>query len=93
MKKNKPQIRIISVDHERTSSVETVLRHAFARRNLDNCPVHCVFCHLEAGRCGVQSGTVAVEVDGVVVWAGAGMDEAMADTFCTALERWMVRQD
>ena len=88
-----PQIRIISVDHERTSAAETLLRHAMARRNLNHCPLRAVYCHLEAGRCGISAGSVALEVDGSVVWAGTQLTETMAETFCDALERYCNRAD
>jgi len=93
MKASVPQIRIISVDHERTSATETLLRHAMTRRDLHHCPLRAVYCHLEAGRCGVRSGSVALEVDGSIVWAGAQLTETMAETFCDGLERYMNSAD
>ena len=80
-----PQIRIISVDHDRTITAEARLRHALDRHSMNNYPVRNVFCHLEAGRCGVKAGIVAVEVEGQIVWAGKELTDESADALCERL--------
>ncbi len=93
MKAYTPQIRIISVEHDRTMSASTLLRHAFDAQGLKHYPIINVFCHLEAGRCGVQSGMVAVEVDGSIVWAGKELTARMAEDFCVALQNYAKKQE
>jgi hypothetical protein len=93
MKAYIPAIRVISVEHERTVSAGGVLRHALDARGLRNYPVRNVFCHLEAGRCGIQAGMVAVEVDGGIVWAGKALSGNMAGKFCDALRAYARRRE
>ena len=85
MKPYIPQLRVISVDHDRTSIAAVRLRHALDAAGLQAYPVRSVFCHLEAGRCGVKAGIVAVEADGGIVWAGKELTEDSA----AALADWL----
>lgn len=80
-----PQIRVISVDHDRTSIAERRLRKSMEAHGLQSYPVRSVYCHLESGRCGVPSGKVAIEVEGRIVWLGAELTEALAEQFCRGL--------
>ena len=70
---------------------DEILAKAFARHQLTY-PFREVFCHLEAGRCGVPAGIVAIEVDGQIVWDGKQMTEKLADMFCTQLKLFVERQ-
>lgn len=92
MKPYIPEIRVISVDHDRTSLAAGRLRHFLDAQGLSGCPVRSVFCHLESGRCGVKAGIVAVEVDGRIVWAGKELTENMAEQFCSQLHGYIVKQ-
>ena len=85
MKAYIPEIRVISIDHERTVATAGMLRHALDARDLKKYPVRSVFCHLEAGRCGVKAGMVAVEIDGNIVWGGKELTGSMAEQFCDAV--------
>jgi hypothetical protein len=87
-----PLIRVISVDHERTSTAERRLLRALERHDLRQYPVRSVFCHLEAGRCGIPSGLVAVEVDGRVIWTGGELTEKLAESFAAGLPDFVSRQ-
>ena len=58
-----PQIRIISVDHDRTITAMQRLRKSMDNNQLQDYPIREVFCHLEAGRCGIPAGIVAIEVE------------------------------
>lgn len=89
MKEFIPQIRVISVDHDRTSIAHTRLRHAMDRHNMKQYQVRSVFCHLESGRCGVESGKVAIEVDGLIIWKGKELTEDLAEQFCVGLPRFI----
>lgn len=80
-----PQIRVISVDHDRTSIAETRLRKALDAHQMQDYPVRSVFCHLESGRCGVPAGVVAVEVEGNIIWMGKELTEKLAESFCEGL--------
>ncbi|MDR0816484.1 MAG: hypothetical protein LBN28_03715 [Desulfovibrio sp.] len=85
MKPYIPEIRVISVEHARTILAETRLRHALDKHDLRRYPVRGVFCHLEAGRCGVKAGVVALEVDGRIIWAGKELTQDLAEQFCAGL--------
>ncbi len=87
-----PQIRVLSVDHGRTTLAEQRLRHALDKHNLRHYPVRSAFCHLETGRCGIPAGIVAIEVDGVLVWHGSELTEELADQFCSGLPDYLQRQ-
>ena len=91
MKKHIPQIRILSPDHERTTQVAQKVQHAMTAHDLSY-PVHNVFCHLESGRCGVRSGTVALEVDGGIVWVGEECTDPLADAFCRSLIAYLEKK-
>lgn len=80
-----PQIRVISVDHDRTSIAERRLRKSMDANGLQNYPVRSVYCHLESGRCGVPSGQVAIEVEGRVIWLGPELTEELAEQFSRGL--------
>jgi hypothetical protein len=86
-----PLIRVISVDPDRTRAAEKRLLNALERHELRQYPVRSVFCHLEAGRCGIPAGLVAVEVDGRVIWAGKDLTDALAESFAAGLPAF-VRQ-
>lgn len=92
MKPHIPQIRVISVDHDRTTTAAARLRHALDARGMRGYPVRSVFCHLEAGRCGVKAGIVAVEVDGLIVWAGKELTGEMAGVFSERLPAFLQRR-
>ena len=92
MKPYIPEIRVISVDHDRTSLAAGRLRHFLDALGLHSYPVRSVFCHLESGRCGVKAGIVAVEVDGRIVWAGKELTESMAEQFCSQLRGYIEKQ-
>lgn len=85
MKEYIPNIRIISVDHDRTTLAAQRLRHALDAHGLKHYPVMNVFCHLESGRWGVHSGTVAIDVDGQIIWRGPELTEKLAEQFCAGL--------
>lgn len=85
MKEYIPQIRVLSVDHDRTITAMQRLRHSLDRHKLNHYPVREVFCHLEAGRCGIPSGIVAIEVEGIIVWRGKELTEKLADSFASGL--------
>ena len=87
-----PQIRVISVDHDRTTLAGQRLRKALDRHGMRDYPVRGVFCHLEAGRCGVPSGKVAVEVDGNIIWAGPEVTDSLAGSFCRGLPEFVRQQ-
>lgn len=87
-----PQIRIISVDHERTSLAERRLRKCMDSHGMRNYPVRSVYCHLESGRCGVPSGNVGLEVEGRVIWMGPELTEKLAEQFCLGLPRFIAQQ-
>ena len=84
-----PQIRIISVDHDRTVTAMQRLRKSMDRHTLQNYPIREVFCHLEAGRCGIPAGIVAIEVEGLIVWRGKELTEKLADDFSTGLPAFL----
>ncbi len=88
-----PKIRVISVDHGRTVLAAERLRHALDRHGFRQYPVLSVFCHLEAGRCGVASGSVAVEVDGGLIWNGPELSENLAEQFCRGLEIYLLKKN
>lgn len=88
----RPEIRVISVDHDRTTIAASRLRHALDSRGMRDFPVRSVFCHLEAGRCGVKAGIVAVEADGVIVWAGKELTEEIAAAFAGRLPAFIERK-
>jgi hypothetical protein len=92
MKPYIPQIRVISVDHDRTTIAETRLRRALDKHDMHSYPVRGVFCHLEAGRCGIKAGLVAIEVEGLIIWAGKELTETLADRFCEGLPAFMQKQ-
>lgn len=85
-----PLIRVISVDHDRTSIAERRLRKSMDAHNLREYPVRSVFCHLESGRCGVSSGEVAVEVEGRIIWRGKELTEKLADSFSRGLPDFLL---
>jgi hypothetical protein len=87
-----PQIRVISVDHDRTTIAEGRLRKAMDAHAMQDYPVRSVFCHLESGRCGVPAGVVAVEVDGRVIWMGKELTEKLAESFCAGLPDYIQGQ-
>ena len=87
-----PEIRVISVEHGRTTLAEQRLRRALDAHGMRQYPVRSVFCHLEAGRCGVPSGQVAVEVDGCIIWAGSELTETLAEKFCIGLPDYLRRR-
>lgn len=84
-----PHIRVISVDHDRTTQAAARLRHALNQHGMQAYPVRSSFCHLEAGRCGVAAGLVALEVEGRLIWNGSELTEALADAFCRGLPDYM----
>ncbi len=86
-----PQIRIISVDHDRTVTASQRLQHAMTKQK-QHYTIHNVFCHLEAGRCGVLSGAVALEVDGSIVWMGSELTDNLATQFCNGLTAYVAQQ-
>lgn len=92
MKEYIPNIRVISVDHERTSLAAAQLRHALDAHGLKHYRVLSSFCHLEAGRWGVPSGKVAIDVDGQIIWAGPELSEALAEEFCAGLPAYIRKQ-
>lgn len=92
MKPYVPQIRVISVDHDRTTVAAARLRHALDTDGMRSCPIRSVFCHLEAGRCGVKAGIVAVEVDGAIAWAGKELTEEVAAAFAEGLPAFIQRK-
>lgn len=93
MKQQIPSLRIISVDHDRTILAEQRLRKAMNAAGLKYVPIRNVFCHLESGRCGIKSGTVAVEVDGCIVWGGKELTERLADLLCEGLTNYIQKQN
>lgn len=90
-----PQIRIISVDHDRTITAMQRLRKSMDNNQLQDYPIREVFCHLEAGRCGIPAGIVAIEVEGIIVWRGKELTEKLANDFSTGLPQFLekYRQD
>ena len=92
MKEYIPNIRIISVDHDRTTTAAARLRHALDAHGYKNFKVLNVFCHLEAGRWGVHSGKVAIDVDGQIVWRGPELTEDLAEQFCAGLPAYVQKQ-
>lgn len=84
-----PLIRVISVDHDRTSVAEQRLRHALDACGMREYPVRSVYCHLESGRCGVSPGKVAVEVEGRIIWEGKELTEKLARAFCEGLPNYL----
>ena len=86
-----PQIRIISVDHDRTVLAEQRLRHCMDRNGMKEYPVRSVFCHLEAGRCGIPSGIAALEVEGRIIWRGKELTEDLAQKFCEGLPHFIAK--
>lgn len=86
-----PQIRVISVDHDRTTLAATRLRHALDSYGMREYPVRSSFCHLEAGRCGITAGRIAIEVEGRIIWTGKELTEALADSFCKGLPGFVER--
>lgn len=84
-----PQIRVISVDHDRTSIAEHRLRKCMDAHGMKAYPVRSVYCHLESGRCGVPSGSVAVEVEGMIIWQGPELTDSLAEQFCRGLPRFI----
>lgn len=88
-KEYKPNIRIISVDHERTMPAEQRLRHALDAYGFKDLQILSSFCHLEAGRWGVKSGTVAIDVDGQIIWSGPELTEKLAEMFCQGLPKYI----
>lgn len=90
-----PQIRIISVDHDRTITAMQRLRKSMDKHHLEDYPIREVFCHLEAGRCGIPAGIVAIEVEGIIVWRGKELTEKLANDFATGLPTFLekYRQD
>lgn len=89
MKKFIPQIRIISVEHDRTITAMQRLRRSMDNHDLQDFPIREVFCHLEAGRCGIPAGIVAIEVEGIIVWRGKELTEKLADDFATGLPQFL----
>lgn len=89
MKEYIPNIRIISVDHDRTTRAATRLRHALDAYGYKNYKILNVFCHLEAGRWGVHSGKVAIDVDGQIIWRGAELGAELANQFCEGLPAYI----
>ena len=92
MKPYVPQIRIISVDHDKTVTAATRLRHALDKHKLSDCPVLSVFCHLEAGRCGIKAGVVALEIDGSILWGGKELTEEVAAAVSERLPAFIQRK-
>lgn len=92
MKEYSPNIRVISVDHERTKVTASRLRKALDANGYRHYRVLSSFCNLEAGRWGVKSGTVAIDVDGQIIWMGAELSEALAQEFCTGLPTYIQKQ-
>ena len=92
MKKYVPQIRVISVEHDLTVQATQRLAHAMRQAGLTY-PVREVFCHLEAGRCGLKAGVVGIEVDGSFVWGGKELTESLAVSFCDGLKRHVERME
>ena len=92
MKPYIPQIRVISVDHGRTTIAEGRLRRALDKHGMQSYHVRGVFCHLEAGRCGIKSGLVAIEVEGMIIWAGKELTEGLAGQFCEGLPAFMEKR-
>ena len=85
------EIRVISVDHDRTSLAEQTLAHG-KPQNAPNVRIRDVYCHLEAGRCGVASGSVAIEVDGQIIWKGAELTPKLAASFWNGLPKFIEQQ-
>lgn len=84
-----PSIRVISVDHGRTTVAAARLRSALDANGYKNFKVLSVFCHLEAGRWGVPSGQAAIDVDGQVIWRGEELSEKLAQDFCNGLPAYI----
>lgn len=89
MKEYLPNIRVISVDHARTGRAVALLRHALNAHGYKHFPVLSSFCNLEAGRWGVPSGQVAVDVDGRIIWRGGELTEELAESFCAGLPAYI----
>lgn len=92
MKPYVPQLRVISVEHDKTTLAAGRLRRALDAAGMKDYPIRSVFCHLEAGRCGVKAGMVAVEADGAIVWAGKELTEAIAAAFAEGLPPYVQRK-
>ena len=84
-----PQIRIISVDHDKTITAMQRLHRSMEKHGLIKHSVREVFCHLEAGRCGVKSGYVAIEVEGMIIWKGQELTEKLAEQFAEGLPKFI----
>lgn len=87
------EIRVISVDHDRTSKTEQLLNHSMPK-DLPGGPyrLRSVYCHLEAGRCGVPAGKVAIEVEGQIIWRGAELTDKLAASFWQGLPEFVRQQ-
>ncbi len=85
-----PRIRIISVDHALTVQAAQLLTRTLHEHNMQY-PLREVYCHLEAGRCGLKVGAVGIEVDGNFVWAGGELSAATAEIFCHSLKAHVQR--
>lgn len=92
MKEYIPNIRVISVDHDRTTIAAARLRHALDACGYKHYNVLNVFCHLEAGRWGIHSGKVAIDVDGQIVWCGVELTEKLAADFCAGLPAYIAQR-
>lgn len=91
-KKYEPQIRIISVEHDKTIEGERLLTHALKEHGI-TVPLRNVFCHLEAGRCGIKSGKVAIEVDGSIIFEGENITPELSEQFCKGLPRYIAAME
>lgn len=89
MKEYIPNIRVISVDHDRTQNAASNLRHALDAHGYKHYHVLNSFCHLEAGRWGVPSGKVAIDVDGQIIWKGTELTPKLAEDFCAGLPAYI----
>ncbi len=89
MKYFTPQIRVISVDHQKTTTAVQLLHRSMERHGLLKYPVREVFCHLEAGRCGIKAGVVAIEVEGIIIWKGEALTDKLAEQFAAGLPRFI----
>ena len=87
-----PRIRIISVDHALTVQAAQRLSQAMHAAHM-RYPVREVFCHLEAGRCGLKVGSIGIELDGNFVWAGHELTEGLAASFCESLQLHVDRME
>ena len=89
MKKFIPQIRIISVEHDRTITAMQRLRRSMDNHDLQDFPIREVFCHLQAGGSGVLSFFLVAQGEVIIVWRGKELTEKLADDFATGLPQFL----